>query len=205
MPLSPFFSTAPRRQWALAYAKDLLRWLYTAFDDPVQCRLEFWQVLTGLSRRQAEGRARAEIELLMDHSRKWDMSALQRHLREQMTALLSAAAEGQAPAIVGCPRRLVACGSTRQGRRLSWRPVLPTEMEPGPVATYLLDEVLSDLSGVAVEAIGHCARCQHYFIRRRAGRGEYCSVECQRRTWSERQARPARRGRPPGRGEKRGR
>jgi hypothetical protein len=192
MPLSPLFTATARRSWALAYARDLLAWVYQDFKDPSLCRWEFWRLLTGLSERQARGRAREEFERIMAHSRTWDILGVQRWLRETLEKQLAGLRTPRGPSLALCPRRLIACASGAGSPYLAWRPTLPADPGPESVAAYLLDEVLSDLDGVAVETIGRCGRCQRYFIRRRARRGEYCSARCRNQAAAERAQRGVR-------------
>jgi len=41
-----------------------------------------------------------------------------------------------------------------------------------------LSEALSDLRGLAVEALGRCAQCNRHFVRVRAERKRFCSPRC---------------------------
>ena len=191
MPVSALAPTGARRKAALSFAQDLLDWIYTELLDPDECRLKFWLLFTGLTPRQARTRGKEAFDRMQDHSRRWDWKAMQRWLRETTEAQLGNVDKDRGPAFRLAPRRLVTIAPDKGRNYVEWRPTLSADFTAEETAAFLLDQVLTEISGASVEAFGRCKSCKRYLIRQRRARQQYCSDRCRVRDRRGRQKQAA--------------
>jgi hypothetical protein len=186
MAASALTSGSYRQRIGLQAAHCYLNWLYAQYRDADVWALDFWKCFSNLTEKQAEGEAAQSLRGLMEDTRDWDFLAIQDDLRKPTEALLTHYTEKRKPVLKNVPYGFTKFPGPGGRQYLAWGPVLAEGYSRKQFVAFFLNELMSDLGGVADEAIGRCRECQRLFIRLRAGRGFYCSQGC---LWKARAAR----------------
>ena len=178
MPQLRAFTGTFRQRVALESLADLLAWLYTEHKSADAYAYSFGLWLTGVTERQAQPGGRGDLTSFVAHTRKWKWPRFQKQLRDAVEAILATREKPTYRLRRPMARELEAAGDPSGRLVLLWRPRLPPKLEMTDLGIYALDELLSDLHGVAARAIEQCRQCTHFFVRGRAGNGLYCSQRC---------------------------
>jgi hypothetical protein len=128
-------------------------------------------------------KAEPDLKQLADSTGDWNFQKLQKNMRGLVHDLFATIGADRQLALKATPRSLRTFQGPDKREYLYWRPAFPEQPEPYALAAFALDELFSNLSGVAREAIGQCAECEHFFVRMRATRRgkeerRYCSPSC---------------------------
>jgi hypothetical protein len=186
MPIARSFAPAARRPHILRQAQEFLTWLYTKWADTQELRLQFWLWYLGITKRQAKRQVAPQMEQILSDSADWNWPQLQQWLRETIEEQFQHLAAAQGYALPVSPRALVVTKGSCGVESLRWVPMWPHPLDAQRFGIYALDELLTDLHGVTGDVVGRCRVCQHYFIRRRAGRGDFCSPACRYKAKNQR-------------------
>ena len=173
----------------VSYIREFLDWAYATMRSPEWIEVTFWDfflVAAPDEMRKAFKRKRGPDRRA---TAKWNWPAMQGLAR----AAFECCAKGRdvnALLDLSSVSRVLSEWTGPDGKRyLHYGTPANVALNEEAILCAALDEVLCDLRGLAVEALGKCEQCRRYFVRLRAARRRFCSPRC---TWQAFQARQRR-------------
>lgn len=174
----------------LRYTRDFLELIYAKGRRAPWIQQGFWEYFTGVFHNQATSAAAKQWAQIMGATALWNWPMIQLQLREEFELMLAPHMKGDEIQVIGAARSISRWQGPDGVRYLHYGPTLPKGLKPEDVVTLALDQVLSDLSGLAEDALGRCEKCGHYFLRLRGTKKRFCSVSCQWKAFSESRGKP---------------
>lgn len=172
------------------YIREFLDWAYSTARTRGGIEGAFWEfflVAAPDEMRKAFQRKRGPVRRA---TARWNWSAMPAVAANGFESVV----EGREPELGLTLEDIPRVWSTwtgPDGRRYNhYGPQAITALNERDILRAALDEALCDLRGLAVEALGKCEQCRHYFVRLRAARRRFCSARC---TWQAFHARQRRR------------
>lgn len=188
------FRTPLTQRARLAYTREFLDLIYAADLEPHQIQARFWEYFLGVTSVKLTGKSKGQYGTIMRKTAEWPWRQVQETLRKAFEAMVGDKPKPDALPVAFVSRHLSLWTGPDGRQYLHYGQVLPASQDWRLYVVAALDETLSDLRGLAVEALGYCAQCGRYFLRLRGTRRVYCSSRC---TWQAFTARrDARRRRP---------
>jgi hypothetical protein len=192
MPTSALFQTPLPQRDRLIYLREFLAWLYDGREAGPRICLDFWAWWTGAPDKASPDYKEWRIEELVRDSSDWKWAELRRDLRNSFEKIYDSL-KRDPPLFLSAAPFAFRSWRGRDGREyFSVNMALPEKLTAEAIGAFALEEVLRHLEGLAVEAIGRCARadCRRLFLRLRAKRRLYCSTRCRHRAVLDRREAP---------------
>jgi len=183
------FRTPASARGRLSYTRDILEWVYAANRSPQRLQVDFWDWYCGVAHDQAPVQARPALTEIHHATLHWHWRGIQRGVRERLEEVFATVQTAKSQAGSYVPRALGTWSGADGSRYLHYGPWLPDPLKEADLVPLAVDEILADLSGLALEALGRCEQCQRYLVRLRSTRKRFCSPACTWGAFRDRQAR----------------
>jgi hypothetical protein len=173
------------------YIREFLAWAYSDGRSPQWIEGTFWDFFLAAAPDEMRKVFKSPSKSVRRATARWDWSAMPAIARDGFESAIEKREPELGLDLERIPR-VMSTWTGPDGRRYHhYGSQAITALNETDILRAALDEALCDLRGLAVEALGQCEECKHYFVRLRAARRRFCSPKC---TWKAFQTR--RRHRP---------
>ncbi len=177
------FRTPLAARHRLKYIREFLNWLYASGLSDKELRVGFWSWFIGVSNEQARREVWTGWDAILRKTRGWPWPIMQEDMRKKIEEFFGGLDKTKGLTLK-FPRSLGKWRGPRDGRiYFHYGPVLPVPLRAEHVEVLGLDQFLSNLDNLSLEALSVCQQCGRFFVTLRPTRSRYCSGSCRGRAY----------------------